>query len=675
MGVALRLSIVALPLVATAPATAQHTELHQSGLVRQLEAPVVVTDPAKYPKTFSEAPGLAELVKAGKLPPVEQRLPQEPLVLQPLREVGRYGGTWRRAFLGPGDGENGNRIRSGDKPLFWDVTGTKIMPSVAKGYEISPDGKRTVLFLRKGMKWSDGAPFTADDFMFWFEEMYQNKDIAPSRAPDMAPAGKPGRVVKVDETTVAFEFDVPHHLFPKLLAGDSQVGGGQSRMQSEGLAFGAYAPAHYLKQFLPKNSSEEALNAQAKAAGYANWVQYFKFKCDWRLNVDLPTLAAWKMTQPINTQTWMLERNPYFYEVDTAGNQLPYIDRVQMTLAENPEVVNLRAIAGEYDVQERFIDISKIPVFLENADRGKYKYHIDLGFNGSDSQLVFNLAYKADPEIAKWIANADFRRALSIAIDRDQLNQTFWLGLGTPGSGVPSELMPESPGKEYIAKWSNYDPAKANAMLDAVGLTRKDREGYRLRTDNGERLRIQIDVAQTLTPTWPQQVEMVIQQWRAVGIAADLKLLERSLFFTRVRNDQHQMVIFSNSGSESLFLFPTLVLPVDPAGSLMGSSYSQWYASGGTSGTKPDDPAMLKVYEMMRAAPSQPEEQRNETAREIWRTIADAKWQIGLVGQAPGSQGNRVVSDRLGNIPGRVCISQHCRPPWSARPEQWYFRQ
>ena len=655
-------------------ASAQPVDMHQTGLVGTLEAPELVTDPARYPAHFQEAPDLAALVKAGKPPPVEQRLPAEPLVLKPLRATGHYGGTWRRAFLGPGDSENGNRIRSGDKPLFWDVTGTKLAPSIAKGWSISEDGKRTTLFLRKGMKWSDGAPFTADDFVFWFEEMYQNREIAPSPTPEMSAGGKPGRVVKIDETTVAFEFDAPHFLFPRLLAADTAVGGGQSRMQSDGLAFGLYAPAHYLRQFLPKSSSVEALTAQAKAVGYPNWVQWFHFKSDYRLNTGLPTLSAWRVTQPINTQTWMLERNPYFYEVDTEGNQLPYLDRIQMTLAENLEMVNLRAIAGEYDVQERFIDIGKLPVFLENAERGHYKFHLDPGFNGSDSQLVFNMAYRADPEVARWIANADFRRALSVAIDRDQLNEAFWLGLGTPGSGVPSELMPESPGKEWIAKWSVFDPAKANAMLDAIGLTKKDSEGFRLRTDNGERLRLQIDVAQTLTPTWPQQVEMVIQQWRAIGIAADLKLLERSLFFTRVRNDQHQMVIFSNSGSESLFLFPVLALPVDPAGSLMGAAWSQWYASGGKAGTMPTDPNMLHVYDLLRSAGSLPDDDRSAVARDIWRIIADAKWQIGLVGQAPGSQGSRIVSDRLENVPGRVCISQHCRPPWSARPEQWFFR-
>ena len=670
----MRCLVAACLAFGSAGALAQQSDLNQSGLLGVLEAPSIVTDQAQWPQHFHEAPDLAEQVKAGRLPPVEQRLPQEPLVLAPLHRVGTYGGTWRRAFLGPGDSENGNRIRAGDKPLFWDVTGTKLVPSVLKGYEMTPDGKRTTLFLRKGMRWSDGAPFTADDFVFWFQDMYQNKDIAPASAPDMASNGKQGRLLKLDDTTVAVEFDDPDFLFPALLGGDSQVGGGQSRMQSDGLAFGLYAPAHYLKQFLPKYTSADALNAAAKAAGYANWVQFFHYKSDWRLNTELPTVAAWKMTQPINTQTWMLERNPYFYEVDTAGNQLPYLDRVQMTLAENPEVVNLRAIAGEYDVQERFLDIAKLPVFLENAERGHYTMHIDVGFNGSDSQLVFNLAYRADAEVAKWIANVDFRRALSIAIDRDQLNQAFWLGLFTPGSGVPSELMPESPGKEWIAKWSTYDPARANAMLDAIGLTKKDSEGYRLRTDNGERLRIQVDVAQTLNPTWPQQVEMVIQQWRAVGIAGDLKILERSLFFTRARGDQHQMAIFSNSGSDSLFLFPALALPVDPSGSLMGSAYSQWYASGGTQGLQPAQPEMLRVYQLMRAAPSQLEAQRNASAQEIWRIVADQKWQIGLVGQAPGSQGTRVVSDRLENVPARVCISQHCRPPWSARPEQWFYK-
>jgi peptide/nickel transport system substrate-binding protein len=175
---------------------------------------------------FQGASSLAELVRQGKLPPVAERVSAEPLVLKPLRKTGVYGSTWRRAFLGPGDSENGNRLRAGDKPLFLHITGTQLAPQVAKGYEISADGRRTTLFLRKGMRWSDGAPFTADDFMFWYQDIHTNKEIAPSPTPELSSGGKPGRLVKIDETTVAFEFDAPNFLFPKLLAGDGAMGGG-----------------------------------------------------------------------------------------------------------------------------------------------------------------------------------------------------------------------------------------------------------------------------------------------------------------------------------------------------------------------------------------------------------------------------------------------------------------
>jgi peptide/nickel transport system substrate-binding protein len=669
----MRLILIAATVLLAGAAAAQQPDLSKSGLVGQLENPTIVTDAAQLPKSFNEAPELAALVKAGKLPPVAQRLPAEPMVLKPLQRVGKYGGTWRRGFLGPGDGENGNRVRSGDKLLFWDVTGTKIMPSVARGYEISEDGRHTTIYLRKGMKWSDGSPFTADDFVFWYEDMYQNKDLVKAPAPEFSVNGKQGRVRKVDETTVAFEFDDPHYLFPSQLAGDTQVGGGQSRLQSDERELGLYAPAHYLKQFLPKYSSADALNQQAKTAGFDNWAQMFKIKSDWRLNPDVPTIAAWRMVQPINGQTWLLERNPYFWTVDTAGNQLPYLDKVQLTLAENPEVINLRAIAGEYDYMERFIDLAKLPVFLENAARGKYKVHLDPGFNGADSELKFNFAYRLDAEIQKWFANVEFRRALALGIDRDQINEAFFLGLGVTGTPIPADIISQSPGKEWRQKWATLDVAKANAMLDAIGLNKKDAEGFRLRTDNGERLRLQIDIAQTLSPTWPQQAEMIVQQWKAIGIYADMKLFERSLFYTRVRNDQNQIVLWSNNGSESMFLYALPVLPVDPQSSFGGAAYAQWYASNGAIGIKPTDEGLLKGFELFRSAVSQPEEKRDQIAQEIWKLLVDQVWSIGLVGQSPAYMGTRVVNERLVNVPARTCVSQHCRTPWSGHPEQWFY--
>lgn len=664
------LGFAALSIV---PAYGQNA-FEQSGLVGKLEAPAVVTDPARMPKVFKEAPALAEQVKAGRLPPVEQRLGSEPMVIQPLRSIGTYGGIWRRGFLGPADGENGNRIRAGDKLLFWNDAGTEVAPQVAKGYEISADGKVTRLFLRKGMKWSDGAPFTADDFVFWFAEMYSNKDLVPVPVPELSIDGKVGRIEKVDETTVDFIFETPYFLFPRLIAGDTQIGGGQSRLQSDGRSFGPYAPAHYLRQYLATPANQEALTAEAKAAGYQNWVQYFRFKSDWRLNRDAPTIAAWKMVQPITGQIWLLERNPYYYVVDTAGNQLPYLDKVQLTLAENPEVINLRAIAGEYDYQERFIDLAKLPTFLENADRGGYKVRLDPGFNGSDSQLYVNMSYRHDPEIRKWLQKVEFRRALALGIDRAQLNEAFWLGLGVISTSMPSKEIPESPGEEYRLRWATLDIKKANALLDSIGLAKKDREGFRLRTDNGERLRIQIDVAQTLTPTWPQQAEMILQQWKAIGIYADTKLFERGLFYTRIRNDDHQITIFSNNGSESLFLYTPPVLPVDPISSQGGAAIAKWWASNGAAGIAPEDPLMLKAFDMLRTAGRLGEKERTDLAKEIWKLAVDQVWTIGIVGLSPTYMGTRVVNAKLENVPERVCTSQHCRTPWSAWPQQWYYK-
>ncbi len=647
--------------VLAGPAAAQSSDLAKSELVG-------------VPKEFHEAPMLAELVKAGKLPPVKDRLPAEPLVVKPLKEIGKYGGTWRRGFTGTGDVENGNRINASDKLLFWDESGNKIVPSMAKSVDMSADGKLFTVRLRKGMKWSDGAPFTADDFTFWFEDLYGNKDIVPTPIADMSVNGKPGRLVKIDETTVQFQFDDPYFLFYDMLAGDTLIGGGQSVRQSQTFTFGAYSPKHYLKQFLPKYSSEDEVNKRAKAEGFDNWVKMIHFKKDWSLNKELPTLGPWHMTNPINTPTWVLERNPYYYEVDTAGNQLPYIDKVILTLAENTEVINLRAMAGEYDLQERHIDIGKLPVILENQKKGNYTVHLDLAINGADTILQVNQSYKADPEVAKWLTSADFRRALSLGIDRDQLNETFWLGLATPGSVVPAESSPYNPGPEWRKKWSTLDIKKANEMLDALGLAKKDGEGFRVRTDNGQRLRIQVQTVRAFLP-WPNILEMVAQQWRKIGIQADVKEVERTLAMTRVLNNEHHIMVWNNGGTELFYLFPRHAIPVDPTEAYMGPEFAQWYASNGKQGRKPDDPNLLKIFDLFRGAAGQQAEERFKTAQEMWKILVDQQYGIGTVGQSAALMGVRLVSNKLGNIASRVCIAQHCRVPGGSHPETWYYKE
>jgi peptide/nickel transport system substrate-binding protein len=437
---------------------------------------------------------------------------------------------------------------------------------------------------------------------------------------------------------------------------------------------GAYMPAHYLKQFLPKYAGKEELDRKAKAAGFDGWLSYIKSRWDWHLNPELPVLAPWKTVSPANTPTWVLERNPFYYGIDSQGNQLPYIDRISMALAENLEVVNLRAIAGQFDLQERHTGLSKLPVFLENRTKGNYDVHLDPALNGSDATLQINHAYEADPEIAKWLHTRDFRRAISLGIDRDQLNETFWLGVGTPGSVAPAESMPYSPGPEWRKKWSTHNPKQANDFLDKLGLTKKDAEGYRLRTDGKGRIRLELmTVAGAFIPH-TQICEMIKQQWKQIGIDADVKEVERNLSYARIANNEQHISIWSNDGTEVLYLFPRHALPLDPVEALLGYPIARWYASNGQQGKEPKDPQLKKALEMFRSAAGKKQPERVKMAQEIWKIIVDEQISIGTVGQSPAVMGVRVVSRRLGNIPARQVNAQHARTPCSSHPTTFFFK-
>lgn len=666
-------ALVAAALTAAVAAGALAQGAGKSTLIGKLEGPEVVTDPARFPKAFNEAPQLAALVKAGTLPPVAERIGQDPLVVKPLREIGKYGGTWRGGFTGPADFWNGYRCCSGpDHLLFWDYTGEKVVPNIARHWEMQDGGRTLVIHLRRGMKWSDGHPFTADDFVFWFQDIYRNKDLVPTPSAAMAINGKQGEIHKVDAHTVKFTFPEPYYLLPDVLAGSTPLGG----HAQQGLnGMGGYAPAHYLKQFHPKYAGPEAVDKQVKAARFDSWVRMFLFKNDWALNPELPVLTPWKTVTPINTSTWTLERNPYSVWVDTDGNQLPYIDRVVLTLAENLEVINLRAIAGEYDFQQRHLDLGKLPVFIENQQRGGYRVYLDPGDYGGDMIIKFNLSYEADPEIAKWMNTADFRRALSLGIDRDQINETFWLGTGVPSSVVPADTNKYNPGPEYRKLWSTLDVKKANAMLDEIGLTRKDAEGYRLRTDGKGRLRIEIMTLGGQFLQFTQISEMIREQWKKIGIDLTVQEVERSLALKRTAANEQQLGAWNNDGSEHLFTFPLHVFPWEIAGvSSSGPLYARWFQSAGAQGKEP--PArMRELMEKFKRAYGVPEQERIQLGREVWKIAAEEVFIIGVIGLGPASMGVRVVKTDMGNIPARQYNSPDGKTPTISRPVTFFWKK
>ena len=658
-------------LLTTVLAAGALAQMAKSGLIGKLEGPEVVTDPAKFPKTLNEAPQLAALVKAGKLPPVAERVGQDPLVIKPLREIGRYGGTWRAGFTGPADFWNGFRCCSGpDHLMFWDYTGDKVMPNLARGLEMQDGGRAWLLQLRRGMKWSDGKPFTADDFVFWFEDIYRNKDLIPTPSAAMAINGKQGVIEKVDTYTVRYKFPEPYFMLPDVLAGSTDLAGQMFGYRG----MGGFAPAHYMKQFHPKYAGAAELDRKVKEAKFDSWVRMFLAKNDWALNPDLPVLSAWKTVTPINTPTWTLERNPYSVFVDTAGNQLPYIDRVVLTLAENLEVLNLRVVAGEYDYASRHVDLGKLPVFIENQQKGGYKVYLDPGDYGGDMIIKFNLNYDADPEIGKWFNTADFRRALALGIDRDQINETFWLGTGTPSSVVPADGNKYNPGPQYRKMWATLDIKKANEMLDKLGLAKKDSDGYRLRADGKGRLRIEIMTLGGQFVQYTQIAEMIREQWKKIGIDLRVQEVERSLALRRTEANEQQLGAWNNDGSEHLFTFPLHVFPFELAAvATSGPLYVKWFHSAGAQGKEPE-PRMKELMEKWKKAFGVPEKERIQLGKDIWKIAAEDVYIIGVIGMGPASMGVRVVKNNMGNIPSRQYNSPDGKTPGISRPATFFYK-
>ena len=263
---------------------------------------------------FGEAPLLAQRVREGHLPPVSQRLPENPLVIVPPQQHGPYGGTWARFATGPRDVGIVEARFAYEGLVRWDAMAQKVIPNLAVRWEIADGGRSFTFYLRRGVKWSDGHPFTVDDLIFWYEDVLQNEEITPVVPRDFKRGGQVMGLQKVDDYTVRFTFLEPNGLFIVKLAS----GRGYEMLRY---------PAHYMKQFHPQYASLEKLEAMSEAAGFDLWRQLFADMHDWR-NPDIPRLWPWIVVAPPPARPAVLERNPYYWKVDPAGNQLPYIDRM-----------------------------------------------------------------------------------------------------------------------------------------------------------------------------------------------------------------------------------------------------------------------------------------------------------------------------------------------------------
>ncbi|HEY2616930.1 MAG TPA: ABC transporter substrate-binding protein [Acetobacteraceae bacterium] len=612
--------------------------------------------------TYHEAPALADQVKAGKLPPVEQRLPEQPLVVPVVEKVGEYGGVWRRAFLGPADANNYVRVAY-DGLFRFTPDGSEIEPKIALGAKSSPDFKVWTILLRKGARWSDGVPFTADDIVFWYKDILLNKDLMPALPTWMQNSdGTAAKVEKIDDYTVQFTYDRPATLFVSEIA--NQDGSDQS--------YAMFQPAHYLKQFHPSYTPKEQIDRLAQAGSYRAWTELFAAKATPYQNPERPTMAAWMSVTRVSDPVFTLRRNPYYIGVDKAGNQLPYIDEVRFTYFADQQALNLAAIAGDFDMQARHILMTNYPVLKEQEKTGKYHVLIWPTFGGSDAVIAINTTYTADPVIGKLMATHDFRVALSYAINRDEIKESVFLGLGEARQAVPAPSHPYYPGKEWAEKYTEYNPDLANKMLDALGLTKRDPQGIRL-MENGKPATIEISVVPAFG-AWPDVAQLVARNWQEVGIRTVVQIRERALH-TNMRLANQLMTEIWN---EDTTAFPfTGGAKFDPRNSplqtlTMGPLYYRWLSSNGKEGVEPVEP-LKRIMQLIDTARSVGHDGQVKAAQELFRIWADNLFEIGTVGLTPMVQGVVVVNSKMHNVPTTIGNDWPLRTPGNARTEQFFF--
>lgn len=624
------------PTVAPEPTPTEEAAAVPTVAAEATEAVAEATAEVAAPSKYSEAPMLAELVAAGSLPPVEERLPKEPLVQSVVDKIGVYGGTWHRAALNSGDTSLFSRLNP-DGLVYFDIVGN-VVPAVAKSWDISEDGKEFTFHLREGMKWSDGQPYTADAILWWYDHIMNNAELTPTKPAWMRVKGEYGTIEKIDDYTVVFKFSSPYGTFIEWLATNAFYG----------------VPGHYLEQFHVDFVDKAKLEAAAKAANFEQWYQYFNDRNSTYNNPERPVVSAWKFTTLPDANPLIAERNPYYYRVDEQGQQLPYIDRIQWEVTTNVEVLNLKAIAGELDCQERQITLVNYPLFMDGKEKGGYHVFTWPGDGGTDAGMMVNMnagqqegADDHQKVIGDILRKVEFRRALSLGMDREEVWNSAFLGFGAPRQMAPMEWSKYYE-EEMATPYVEMDVDEANSMLDALGLDQRDADGFRLGPD-GQPLDIVISAVNQFGP-WVDTAQLVNNHWNAIGIKTAVNVEERSLYYTRMAAGEHQIAVWNTGGNGKVLIYPYWTMPYASA-SRIGPLSGIWYQSGGTQGIEPtgDLRKVLDIFD--EATVTIDQAAQDELAKQIFRINTANLWTIGTVGGTPLEQGVVVIKDYFYNVP------------------------
>lgn len=529
-----------------------------------------------------EAPELAAMVERGELPPLEERLPVEPMVVV-VPEVGRYGGVLRS----PSDGVNGHHDYSYlAQQTFFRVADDfeTPAPNVARGWEWNDDFTVMTVFLREGMKWSDGHPYTADDILFWYEDILLNEELNPVVPAQLRAGGETIRVEKIDDYTVRFHQAVPYQALERYFA-----------VQETGYGTPHTWPKHYLSQYhINHNPDAEAM---AGEEGYDAWYSWFgAYAADYRgiQNPDRPEIQPWTLDRVTDAGNKHFLRNPYYWKVDQEGNQLPYIDEAITLNFSTEEVMEVMLMAGEFDFSGIWMDFASFPTYRTGEQRGNYVTILMSGMTRGQMGLTPN-HWHPDPVLRELISDVRFRNALSYAIDREEMNEVIYTGLGTPwtlplpadSNFITQEML------NWVERDLSYGPERAAELLDEIGLEWDSARRYRLRPD-GRTLTLGFDLGH-LGLAYTTRLELIQEYWEAIGIRTEFRTVEGSLYWELVNSQTADFAIWPNEWVEGEFqLNPSRP---SPHGTFYTNPWWGWYQSGGATGEEPPADA-LRVYEL-----------------------------------------------------------------------------
>ena len=584
---------------------------------------------------YSEAPSLAKKVAAGKLPPVDERLPVNPRKLNFKNlglEIGKYGGSIRMLMARAKDARQMS-VYGYSRLVGYHPKTFELEADILESFEVK-EGRKFTFELRRGHKWSDGQPLTSEDFRYWWEDVANNKELSPVGPPKiMTINGELPIFEVINRYKFRYTWKRPNPDFLPRLASASPLY--------------IYRPAHYMRQFHKRYTGQDVLKETVKKYKQRNWAALHNkmdnlYRND---NIDLPVLQPWVSISKPSASRLIFKRNPFFHRVDPEGKQLPYADSFIFTIANN-KLIPAKTGTGEVDLQARYLRFDDYTFLKKGEERSPYSTRLWKTAKGAHLALFPNLNVN-NPILRKLIRDVRFRRALSLSVHRHEINQVIYYGLAIGGN---NSVLPESPlyRPTYRNKWANFDLQKANRLLDEIGLVKRDSSGIRLMPD-GSPLHLIIETAGESTEQ-TDVLELVRDSWLKIGIKIFSKPSQRNVFRNRIFSGETAMSIWSGveNGLITADSSPAEFVPTSQQ-SLQWPKWGQYYETNGKAGEKPTGEHvvhLLELYQRWKNTATQKEKSK------IWEKIltihSDQIYSIGLVAAVLQPV---VVSSQLKNVP------------------------